>query len=123
MVAVIQPYLSERRREEAWIVVLNRAHRAIKIERITSGGQDRCLIPVRDVLATVLRHDGMGFGLAHTHPSGQPQPSAEDVSVTRALDKAAQAVELRFLDHVVIAGHKWASLRRLGYFAEEPRQM
>ena len=69
------------------------------------GSADQCLLVVRDVLATVLRSGGTGFALAHNHPSGDPRPSREDVAVTKKLEAAARCVGLRFLDHIVVAGH------------------
>jgi DNA repair protein RadC len=61
------------------------------------------------VLNAVLRHDGRAFAVAHSHPSGDPEPSLADRRATAALMDAATTVGLRFLDHVVVAGDRWAS--------------
>jgi DNA repair protein RadC len=116
IIAAVRTEIGDHRREEAFVIVVNAAHRVIKVERLTTGSADRCLLPPRDVLAVALRHDGLGFAVAHTHPSGDPRPSAEDVGATRSLAEAAKAVGLRFLDHVVIARDAHSSLKELGHF-------
>ncbi|MDQ3767850.1 MAG: DNA repair protein RadC [Actinomycetota bacterium] len=111
--ANVRPHIVMPNREEAFVVVVNGANRLIRVERLSCGGADRCLMQPRDVLATVLRHDGLAFGVAHTHPGGDPRPSPEDVRVTNEIDRAARPVGLRFLDHVVLCDARWVSLRRL----------
>lgn len=61
-------------------------------------------LPVRNVIATVLRHDGHAFAIAHNHPSGDPTPSVQDRNATLRCRTAA-AVGLRFLAHVVLGEH------------------
>jgi hypothetical protein len=47
------------------------------------------------------------FAVAHNHPSGDPTPSERDIDATRRIAEAARAADLRFLDHVIIAGTRW----------------
>jgi len=115
IVRIVIRNLADRRREEVFVVVTNSSAKATRVEHLTTGGIDRSLIPVRDVLAAVLRHDGVGFALAHTHPSGDPTPSEADIRVTENVAQGARPIGLTFLDHIVIAGTKWASLRALGH--------
>ncbi|MGH3851207.1 MAG: JAB domain-containing protein, partial [Pseudonocardiaceae bacterium] len=75
--------------------------------RLTEGGMDRSLIPVRDVLSAVLAAGGAAFAVAHNHPSGDLTPSAPDRRVTARLQEAAETVGLRFLDHVVVTDDAW----------------
>jgi DNA repair protein RadC len=77
---------------------------------LTEGSIDRSLLPVRDILNAVLRHDGRAFAVAHNHPSGDPTPSDTDRRATAELAAAAQVVGLRFLDHVIVSGEKWRSV-------------
>lgn len=109
VVTAVQPLLAGRSQEEVVLVVTNGANRVIRTIPLTRGGTDRCLLVVRDAIATVLRCGGLGFAVAHNHPSGDPTPSAEDRATTRQLRHAAEAVGLRFLDHIVVAGRDWKS--------------
>lgn len=107
--ALIQRQVSVPRREEAFAVVLGSSGRLLKVERLTVGTDRRCLFEPRDVIAAVLRHEGRALALAHTHPGGDPTPSAEDVRTSEVVGAAAEAVGRRLLDHVV-AGRRWASV-------------
>ena len=53
----------------------------------------------------------------HNHPSGEPQPSEEDIRVTRELILAGQLLKIEVIDHVIIGHPNHCSLRKLGYFA------
>jgi len=92
-------------------VVADAANRVLRVVLVAIGGLDSSPLPVREVLHAVLRYDGRAFALAHNHPSGDPTPSVEDREATGAVGRAADAVGLRFLDHVVIAGSSWRSVR------------
>jgi DNA repair protein RadC len=70
-------------------------------------------LPVRDVLALVLTSGGAAFGVAHNHPSGCVDPSKRDRRVTTRLAEAADAVGVRFLDHVVVTDSAWRCIPAL----------
>lgn len=105
----MKPRLAGLESEEVILVVTNGANRIIRTATLTRGSADHCLLVARDVVAAVLRSGGTGFAVAHNHPSGDPAPSAEDLAVTRRIDAAARCLGLRFLDHVVLGGDRWAS--------------
>jgi DNA repair protein RadC len=66
-------------------------------------------LPMRDLLATVLCHDGHAFGIAHTHPSGDPTPSVHDRNTTLRCRGAAEATGLTLLGYLVLGEHdSWA---------------
>lgn len=58
-----------------------------------------------------------GFLLVHNHPSGDPRPSAQDIAATRPLVAVARAMELEFLDHIVIGGRSAVSMRSAGFMS------
>lgn len=112
IVSVARPHLDHLRRERVVILVCDSRHRVINVEVVSEGGADRALIPVREILNAVLRRDGSAFAVAHNHPAGDATPSEADVLATAALEHAAEAVGLRLLDHVVIAGGHWQVVER-----------
>ncbi|WP_236723165.1 JAB domain-containing protein, partial [Mycobacterium avium] len=65
------------------------------------------IVPVREILNAVLRHDGRAFAIAHNHPSGAAEASDADRQVTASVRAAATTVGLRFLGHVVVANDRW----------------
>jgi DNA repair protein RadC len=74
---------------------------------VSEGSVERSLVPIREVLNAVLRHDGRAFALAHNHPGGDPEPSDADRSATQEVAAAARVAGLRFLGHVIVAGAGW----------------
>jgi DNA repair protein RadC len=108
---MVSPVLTRERREKVVVLVADAANRVLRVVPVATGGLDSSPLPVREVLQSVLRYDGRAFALAHNHPSGDPTPSLQDRQATAAMGRAADAVGLRFLDHVVIAGRAWRSVR------------
>ena len=69
----------------------------------------------RTILKQGLLLDAAGLVLFHTHPSGDPAPSAEDLAFTRRLADAGELVGPRLVDHLILGrGHRWVSLRQRG---------
>lgn len=108
---LVSPLLVRERREKLVVVVADAANRLLRVVPVATGGLDSSPLPVREVLHAVLRYDGRAFALAHNHPSGDATPSVQDRVATKAVARAADAVGLRFLDHVVVAGTSWRSVR------------
>jgi DNA repair protein RadC len=102
--------LAGLRRERVLVLVCDGANRVRRTVAVTEGAIDHSLFPVRDILNSVLRHDGRAFAVAHNHPSGDPTPSESDRRATTELSAAARIVGLRFLDHVIVAGNDWQSI-------------
>jgi len=108
---IVSPMLSRARTEQVVVVACDSQHRVCRIATVAHGGADSSPLPVREILALVLRHDGVAFAVAHNHPGGTTEPSSQDRCATTELANAATAVGLRFLDHVIVAGDSWASVK------------
>ena len=68
----------------------------------------------RVVIRQALQHNAASIMLAHNHPSGSPEPSESDLLLTRALAQALSLVDIRVLDHFVVAGHRVHSFAEHG---------
>lgn len=115
--AAAATHVSDPRREEVFVVALSAGNRLRRVERIGVGGDSSCRVEVREILGVAFRFESPAFGLVHTHPSGDLKPSAADVSFTIEVRNAAHQLGIRLLDHVIVAGTRWASLRELGHLA------
>ncbi len=104
---VVGRELAGVRRERVLVLVCDAANRLRNTVVVSEGSIDRSLVPVREILNAVLRHDGRAFALAHNHPSGDPEPSEADRRATAEVQAAAKIAGLRFLGHVVVAGAEW----------------
>jgi DNA repair protein RadC len=80
------------------------------------GALNRAVAEPRRILREGLLAGAAGCIVFHTHPSGDPSPSAEDLAFTRRLAEAGEAVGIRLVDHLVLGGQgRWVSLRERGW--------
>jgi len=108
---IAQQQLGGLQRERVIVLVCDGAHRLRRVITVSEGSMDRSLVPVREILNAVLRHDGRAFALAHNHPSGDVEPSGADVRATLEVREAAKISGLRFLGHVVVSLDSWSDIR------------
>jgi DNA repair protein RadC len=78
---------------------------------------DTILVDPRIVFRGALIAGASAIVLMHNHPSGEPEPSQADVTVTRDLVRAGQLVKIEVIDHVIMGHPNHCSLRGLGYFS------
>lgn len=102
LVPVFRPLLAGQRRETLAVAVCDRGNRVRAVRIVCEGCSDGAPFPVRDIIATVLRHDGHAFAIAHNHPSGTIVPSRADRNATIRCRHAADIVGLAFLVHLII---------------------
>lgn len=100
---VMQGKLSESRFEEFWVIYLNRAHRISRISRISEGGIASTVADPRKILKIAIDSLASSLILCHNHPSGNLQPSESDIKLTRKLSSAAELIDMRVLDHMIIS--------------------
>jgi DNA repair protein RadC len=82
--------------------------------RHTRGSIDRLKLPIRTIAADALAFDAVAVVMAHNHPSGDPTPSVADREATRLLARALDTLEMRLLDHLIVASGGITSFRALG---------
>jgi DNA repair protein RadC len=100
--AHIKAKLSDLPHEEFWILLLNRNNKIIKTEFIGRGGVSGTVADVRLILKSAVEHLASSIVLAHNHPSGNLQPSKEDIHLTQKVKQAAALFDIRVVDHVII---------------------
>ncbi len=104
-----------RDQEVMGALLLDVRHRLMGEVEVFRGTLNRAAVEPRNLLKQALLADAAGILLFHTHPSGDPTPSSEDISFTRRMVEAGEAVGVRMVDHLVVArGGRWASLRERG---------
>lgn len=99
---LLQPILGELQHEEFWVIYLNNANTVLHKEQLSKGGMTGTLVDVRLVLKLALEYGAVGLILAHNHPSGTLKPSAADKELTQKLRIAAQALDIKVLDHLIV---------------------
>lgn len=94
---------------------LDTRNRLVGESELFRGTLNRAAVEPGPLLRTGLMHRSAGLVLFHTHPSGDPSPSAEDLSFTRRLAEAGETVGIRLVDHLILgSGRRWVSLRQRG---------
>lgn len=106
--------LAEEETEVLAFAYLGAEQRVLGLRHARSGSVDRLLLPIRDVVADALAFDAKAVVMAHNHPSGDPTPSIADREATRLLARALETLEVRLLDHLIVASGGITSFRRLG---------
>jgi DNA repair protein RadC len=106
---------SERDQEVMGALFLDVRNRLLGEAELFRGTLSRAAVEPRAVLKRALLSSAAGILLFHTHPSGDPSPSAEDLAFTRRMADAGELVGVRLLDHLILGTcHRWVSLRRRG---------
>ncbi len=103
------PLLCDSPVEECWVLLLDQASKVIERVRISVGGIVATAVDIRCVLREALLKRAVSMVLCHNHPSGNIRPSKEDDNLTDRLMKASQVMNIRLLDHVVLAEGKFYS--------------
>jgi len=96
------------------VLFLDNRHRLIEYVEMFRGTLDGASVHPREVVKEALRLNAAAVIFAHPHPSGNPEPSAADRAITRRLKEALALIELRTLDHIVVAGNDTVSFAERG---------
>jgi DNA repair protein RadC len=100
--------------EHCGFAYLDPEWRLLGMRETVPGHVDGVRVPLRDVLRDVLALHATAVVMVHNHPAGDPTPSEADRTVTRRLFAALEALDVRLIDHVVLAGSRRASMREMG---------
>jgi DNA repair protein RadC len=100
--------------EQLRVVLLDTKHRVLAIRTVYQGSVNQAQVRVAEVYRDAIRHNAVALVAVHNHPSGDPTPSAADVSLTAELQRAGALLDVDLLDHLIIGQGKWVSLRPLG---------
>ncbi len=108
-------YMADLPIEECWVMMLNQAMKVIDSVKISAGGLSETSADVRCILREAILKRATAIALCHNHPSGSVKPSVGDEHLTERLEKSAQLMNIKLLDHVVLADGCYYS------FADEGR--
>lgn len=110
--------LAGRSTESCLAIFLNARNQIIGEQVVAEGTVGRISVQPRRVIELALERKASGFIVVHNHPGGRPEPSPEDDALTRRLKSAAAAVDLRFVDHLIVARGGQYGYRSEGFLEE-----
>ena len=103
--------------EEIWTMLLDTRNKLIEIKHIYVGSLNSAFARTAEIFKPAILANAAGIILAHNHPSGESNPSPEDIAMTRNLVQAGRMLDIDLVDHLVIAANEFTSLkeRHLGF--------
>ena len=97
------------KKEHFLLVTLNGGHEIIQIHVVSVGTLTRALIHPREVFSTAIRENAAAIIVCHNHPSGNCEPSEEDVSITHNLEQVGEIMGIELLDHIIVSQESYYS--------------
>lgn len=107
--------LKGKRKEYFLIALLDSRNRLIRLAPVSVGSLDATLVHPREVFKEAISASAASVIFIHNHPSGDPEPSDDDITLTRRLVEVGKLLEIRVLDHIIIGEPDYLSLCERGY--------
>lgn len=112
--ALLMEDMRSRDREVFKIVMLDTKHRILTIDTLSIGDLSGTLVHPRELFKNVIRQSSAAIILVHNHPSGDPEPSPEDLDLTARIAAGGRLLGIEVLDHVIIGDNTYVSLKERG---------
>jgi len=106
--------LARRQHETFAVLYLNTQHAIVGFEELFQGTIDAASVYPREVVRSVLKQGAAAVILCHNHPSGSTEPSQADIQITKRLQDALGLIDVRVLDHLIVAGTRTVSFAERG---------
>ncbi|MEM6829996.1 MAG: DNA repair protein RadC [Bacteroidota bacterium] len=106
---ILKSDLTDLEHEEFWMILLKRNNGVIKKERISSGGVAGTFVDAKIIFKRALEETASSIILAHNHPSGNLNPSKEDIGLTKKIKEGAKTLDISLLDHLIFADQSFMS--------------
>lgn len=107
---ILIPLMKDLSHEVFYVLYLNTANSVTRVEDIGKGGLSSTVADIRIILKNALLNSASKIIVGHNHPSGNLKPSKEDISMTSKLKDAAQLMDIKLLDHLIIGGNGYYSM-------------
>lgn len=101
--------------EHVYLLLCDNKNHIIKEILLSKGTVNASVISPREIFIEALRYHAVHVLLIHNHPSGDPQPSYEDIQITRQILEASHLMQILLLDHIIIGDNTYISLKEKGY--------
>jgi DNA repair protein RadC len=103
------PVLRDDNKEKFLVVCLNSANKIIKHEVISIGNLNSSVVHPREIFKVAIDNSAASIILLHNHPSGNPEPSNEDIRITKKIVETGKIMDIPVFDHLIIAGETYTS--------------
>ena len=112
--SVFLPDMARAESELFYVLLLDTKNRVKRVVKLYQGSVNTAMIRVGEVFKAAVAMQATSIVIGHCHPSGDPTPSPEDVQVTSQIVQAGKLLDIEVLDHLIIGGDRWVSLKERG---------
>ena len=112
--AILQSRLEHEHVEVCLVLLVNTKYRLLALHELGRGTLDMCIVHPRDVFKAVILANAAGVIVGHNHPSGEPEPSADDVALCVRLRDAARIIGIELLDFIIVGEGRYCSFKETG---------
>ncbi len=109
-----QALIGYKDQEHLAVMLLNTRNHVIELKVVYVGSVNSSQIRLGEVFKQAIKRSATSIIIAHNHPSGDPAPSPEDVALTRMAKNAGELLDITVLDHMVLGGGRYVSLKERG---------
>lgn len=106
--------VQEEAQEVFGILVLNIKNKIVAVHEVSRGALNSSIVHPREVFKPAVLHNAAAIICFHNHPSGDTEPSKDDIEVTKRLVEAGKIMGIEVLDHIIIGDDKYTSLKGMG---------
>lgn len=110
----LRPFFADCFKEQFVVVFLNGCNKIISTEVLFEGSLTSSAVYPREVIRRIIELGSAAIIIAHNHPSGNPNPSKEDINITQKLQEACKTIDVKIHDHILIAGLNVTSFSEKG---------
>lgn len=112
---LLKLFLEDKDREHFIVVSLNTKNQPVSINVCHIGSLNASIVHPREVMKSAILSNAASIIVGHNHPSGLPEPSKEDIEVTKRLAEAGKIIGIDVLDHIIVGDETFISLKEKGY--------
>jgi DNA repair protein RadC len=111
VISLVRNRLKGKKKEHFLIVVLDTRNHPIDVRTVSIGSLDSSIVHPREVFKEAISHSAASVIFVHNHPSGDPEPSKDDIQLTKQLIEAGKLLGIEVLDHLIICDNDYLSMK------------
>lgn len=119
----LSPLFTTGSLEECWCLFMKRNGKVLGSMMVSRGSETSTQINIKQIIRRGLELNASGIILSHNHPSGNPEPSMEDIKMTEQLNDAMESFEMHLMDHIIISEDSWYSFSQNGKFSSKCKKV
>lgn len=119
-VKLLSSIMKDMDREYCFVINLNTQLQPINFNCVSIGGLNRAMVPVSNIFKSAILANAGSVIMLHNHPSGNSEPSPEDLAITKQIQEAGRLIDIPLVDHIIVSSTgQFRSLREYGYISDD----